>query len=149
MNEDEKISKKVIIVSIILFVLSLTQECYCTTSNCSDSIMVFLLGWAAIFSTGAGLCWFANPLLLMSWIFLKKNLKLAMFLSVASFLLALFFLVFDSIIDNENGGSHQIVSYKAGYWLWVASHAVMLIGTFVLMYRSNVRNKTVARVRHF
>jgi hypothetical protein len=149
MNEDEKISKKVIIVSILLFVLSLTQKCYCTTSNCSDSIMVFLLGWAAIFSTGAGLCWFANPLLLMSWIFLKKNLKLAMFLSVASFLLALFFLVFDSIVDNENGGSHQIVAYKAGYWLWVASHAVMLIGTFVLMYRSNVRNKTVARVRHF
>ncbi|MBL7915437.1 MAG: hypothetical protein JNL49_10375 [Bacteroidia bacterium] len=111
--------------------------------------MVFLIGWAAIFSTCAGLCWFANPLLLMSWIFLKKNLKLSMFLSVASFLLALFFLVFDSIVDNENGGSHQIVSYKAGYWLWVASHAVMLIGTFVLMYRSNVRNKTVARVRHF
>ncbi|MBK8874189.1 MAG: hypothetical protein IPN13_09800 [Bacteroidetes bacterium] len=149
MNEDEKISKKVIIISIILFVLSLTQKCYCTTSNCSDSIMVFLLGWAAIFSTGAGLCWFANPLLLMSWIFLKKNLKLSMFLSVASFLLALFFLVFDSIVDNENGGSHQIVAYKTGYWLWVASHAVMLIGTFILMYRFNVRNKTIARVRHF
>ncbi|MBL0072975.1 MAG: hypothetical protein IPP34_14715 [Bacteroidetes bacterium] len=141
MNEDEKIIKKILIVSIILFVLSLTQECYCTTSNCSDSIMVFLLGWAAIFSTGAGLCWFANPLLFISWIFLKKKLKLSMFLSITSFLLSFLFLIFDSIVDNENGGSHQIISYKSGYWLWLASGAVMVIGTFILMYRFNVRIK--------
>ena len=149
MEDDIKIIKYTRIASIVLFVISLTQKCYCTTTSCSDSIMVFLLGWAAIFSTGAGLCWFANPLLLAAWIVIKKNIKVAMFLSVFSFLLALFFLVFDQIVDNEGGIAHPIISYNVGYWLWTASHLVMVAGTFVLMYRHNVRNKTVTRPRYF
>ena len=149
METDIKIIKYARLASIIIFLVSLTQKCYCTTTNCSDSIMVLLLGWAAIFSTGAGLSWFANPLLLAAWIMIKKNLKAAMFLSVFSFLLALFFLVFDQIVDNEGGIAHPIISHNAGYWLWVFSHLVMLTSTFVLMYRYNVRNKTVTRPRYF
>ena len=146
---DKLLQKRIKQISMILFVLSLTQKAYCTTTSCSDSIMVFLLGWAAIFSTGAGICWFANPLLFVSWFLLEKNLKIAMFLSMTSTLLAFFFLMFSSIVDNEGAIPHPIISYNAGYWLWVCSTVTMLIGTYVLMYRHNVRNKTVARVRHF
>lgn len=149
MSEDIKLRKYMMVFSVLLFLLSLTQKSYCTTTNCSDSIMVFLLGWAAIFSTGAGLCWFANPLLLAAWIMVKKNVKMAMFLSTSSFLLALFFLVFDHIVDNEGGITHPIISYNAGYWLWVCSHLVMVACTFILMYRFNVRNKMVTRPRYF
>jgi len=137
--EDKKLKKYIFIASISLFIISLTQKCYCTTSECGDSIMAFLLGWAALLSGGAGISWLANPLLFASWIILKKNLKLAMFLSVAALLLSLSFLMFDTVIANEAGQKHQIIAYKMGYWLWMGSNMVMLLGTFVLMLRHNTR----------
>jgi hypothetical protein len=139
MIEDKKLKTYILYASIILFVFSLTQKCYCTTSNCSDSIMVLILGWAAFSAGAVGMVWFANPLLFASWFFLKRNLKTAMFLSVFSFLLSLSFLMFDSILDNEGGIPHEIISYRLGYWLWVLSHLVMLLGTFVLMLTYNTR----------
>lgn len=139
MMEDEKLKKYFQRISILLFILSLTQKCYCTTTTCSDSIMVFLLGWAAIISGGAGICWVANPLLYVSWMLLKKNLKASMFLAMGATLTSLAFLLFGSISDNEGGVQHQIISYKAGYWLWTGSAICMLIGTFTLMLRHNTR----------
>ncbi len=137
--EDKKLKKYILIASISLFIVSLTQKCYCTTSECGDSIMAFLLGWAALLSGGAGISWLANPLLFASWIILRINVKLAMFLSVGATLLSLSFLIFDSVIANEAGQKHQIIGYKLGYWLWMGSNLVMLLGTFVLMLRHNTR----------
>ena len=139
MQEDKKLKKIFIIISALLFLLSLTQKCYCTTTQCGDSIMVFLLGWGALLSGGAGIPWLANPLLIGAWFMLNRNLKASMFLSVFAMLLSLSFLLFDSIIDNEGGQAHQIISYKAGYWLWSSSCFCMLIGTFTLMLRYNTR----------
>ena len=139
MQEDKKLRKLFLVSSIILFLLSLTQKSYCTTSTCGDSIMVFLLGWAAVMSGGAGLSWLANPLLFASWITLRKNLKTSMFASVFATLLSLSFLLVDSVPDNEAGQKHQIISYKPGYWLWATSSICMLAGTFVLMLKHNTR----------
>lgn len=139
MTEDKKLKKYILLISIGLFLLSLTQKCYCTVSNCSDSIMVFLLGWAAVIS-GAGITWLANPILFLAWLTLRKNLKASMFLSMTASLLSLAFLLFDSVLDNEAGNKNVITSYKAGYWLWAASAGVMLLGTFALMLRYNTRN---------
>jgi hypothetical protein len=138
--EDIKTKKYISALSIILFLVSLTQKCYCTTSQCGDSILAFALGWAGMFSGGAALAWLANPLLFLSWRMLKKKLQAAMFLSVFATLLALSFLLFDHVIDNEAGHHHKIVSYKAGYWFWVSSSAVMLLGTFFLKLKENTRN---------
>lgn len=101
--------------------------------------MVFLLGWFAMIKGGAGISWLANPLLFAAWIKLKKNLKASMFLSMFAALISLSFLLFDSIIDNENGQEKEIISYRAGYWLWVTSGVVMLVGTYTLMLRHNTR----------
>lgn len=140
MTVDKKLKNFLLLTSILLFLFSLTQKCYCTTSTCSDSIIVFILGWAAIFTSGAGLVWFANPLLIFSWFMLKRNLKTSMFVSVFASLISLSFLLFETIIDNEGGGHNSIISYKSGYWTWVASSMVMMVGTFVLMFRHNSKN---------
>ncbi len=139
MNEGSKLKNIFLRISIALFVTSLTQKCYCTTSTCSDSIMVFLLGWFAMISGGAGISWVANPLVIFAWMKLKKNLKLSMFLSVFAMLMSLSFLLFGSIVDNENNQQNPIISYCAGYWLWLSSTVVMVIGTFSLMLRHNTR----------
>ncbi|HNU32606.1 MAG TPA: hypothetical protein PKN75_03360 [Bacteroidia bacterium] len=140
MNLKEKLRNPYIITSQLLFVLSLTQKCYCTTSTCADSIMVLLLGWFAVFSGGAGLVWLANPLLIASWLTFKTKLKWSMWFSVGATLISLWFLLFDSIHASETGQHQQIVSYKAGYWLWVLSNVTMLVGTFAGMLKENNKN---------
>jgi glycerol-3-phosphate acyltransferase PlsY len=137
--EDKKLERGILLGSVILFLLSLTQKCYCTTAECADSIMAFLLGWAALFSGGAGLTWLANPLLFAAWLTLNKKLKTSMLLSVFAALISLSFLLFDAVLDNESNQMHPVISYRPGYWLWTASALVMLAGTFVLMFRHNTR----------
>lgn len=137
--DDKRIMKTVLIASMLCFALSLTQKCYCTTTNCSDSFMVFILGWAAVFSGGAGLTWLANPLLFASWFFLKRKLETSMFMGSLAFLVTLLFMMFGSVVDNESSISHQVISYKPGYWLWVTSSACMWLGTSVLKLRKNTR----------
>jgi hypothetical protein len=137
MNKNHKLNNPFIIVSIVLFVLSLTQKSYCTTSNCADSFLVFLLGGFAVFTGGAGLTWLANPFLIATWFTFKRKLKTAMWLSVAATLIALSFLLFDTVLANEAGHNQQITAYKPGYVLWVLSCATMLAGTFMGMLKHN------------
>ncbi len=139
MQDDTKTNKLVRYISMMLFLISLTQKAYCTTDSCSDSFLVFLLGWAAAFTSFAGTSWLANPLLILSWILLGKKLKLAMLLCVGAFILALSFLLAGEVTANENGQQHQIVSRNAGYWLWLTSMLVMVFGTFWLQLKENTQ----------
>ena len=116
-------------LSIGLFLLSLTQKCYCTPSNCADSIMVLLIGWLGAFSGGAAITWFANPALVFSWLTLKRNPKYAMISAFSAFLFAMLFLMFGQISDSGSGHSQPITEYRAGYWLWLASTVVMVFGS--------------------
>lgn len=138
MVHDNKTTRSFLFVSMALFIISLTQKAYCTTSECSDAFMTFILGWAAVFTTAAGISWLANPLLFISWIMIRRKPRLAMMCSVISFLLAGSFLLFDSILANEAGHSQAITGYRMGFWFWLASHLAMLIGTFVLVYKMNL-----------
>ena len=122
-------TKYILYLSAGLFLLSLTQKCYCTTSNCADSIMVFLIGWLGAFSGGAAITWFANPALLFSWITLKSNPKFSMIAAFSACLLAMFFLMFGEITANESGQVQPITEYRLGYWLWLSSTVVMVFGS--------------------
>jgi len=118
-------------LSVALFLVALTQKCYCTTSLCGDSILVLIFGFFGMFFGGAALCWVANPLLITSWILVKKS-KTSLFLSLLSALIAMSFMLFDEVIDDEAGHYNRIIEYKVGYWLWVASHLTMFLGNLVI-----------------
>lgn len=130
-QQAKKIKRTTLIVSVALFVLSLTQKCYCTTNECGDSILVFLVGWMGLGTSGAAIAWLANPVLLVSWIFIKKN-SISLVCSIGSLLICLSFLFFKTIIDDEAGHYNRIVGYKSGYWLWVISSLAMLTGNLIL-----------------
>lgn len=140
MNKNHRLNNPFIITSISLFALSLTQKCYCSTSNCTDSFLVFLLGGLAVLMGGAGITWLANPLLIACWFLFKRELKTAMWLSVGSTLISLSFLLFDSVLANESGQSQQVIAYKPGYWLWVLSNITMLVATFIGMFNTIRKN---------
>lgn len=120
--------KWALLASIGCFLLSLTMDCFCTTVNCSHSSLVFLLGWLSMLQLGPGITWLANPLLIAAWIGARKQKGWALPISLLAFIISLSFLLFGQITDNEGGIAHPIVSYKAGYWLWVVSPVILCVG---------------------
>ena len=59
-------------VSIGLMLFTLTQEAYCTAEGCMHSMMAFIFGIFGMFIGGnETLAWFANPLLILAWLFIK------------------------------------------------------------------------------
>lgn len=124
-NVSRYVRMATVLLSIALFIVSLSQQCYCTTVSCADSAAVLLIGWAGVFYGGAALSWLANPLILISWILTKNESKYAFWTSLLASLFAALFLLFDKIIDNEAGHVNPIVAYLPGYWLWLSSAGVL------------------------
>ncbi len=126
-----KLNRLVVGISLFSFAVSLTQECYCTSEICGDSLPVFFVGILGIFYGGATLVWLANPLIFLAWIFTFRNSKFALPVSIVATSICLSFLLFERIIDDEAGNIHEIISYQLGYWLWSASAAILTIGNAI------------------
>ncbi|MCO4292745.1 hypothetical protein NF867_07715 [Solitalea sp. MAHUQ-68] len=125
---DNRLNKVITVISLGLFMYALTQKCYCTTASCADSFAVLLSGTLGWVFGGATLTWFANPLLILSWFTINKKPKLSLICSLLAVLISLSFLLFKRIISDEAGNYKEIISYRLGYWLWVASSSIMFIG---------------------
>jgi hypothetical protein len=121
-----------LVISIGLYLVSLTQECYCVTGSCGDhwsgAYIVALGALGGIMST-AGLTWYANPLLWVAWSLLNKNTKRSVYFSLAAAIVAASFLFATDITDVYAGKPSFITAYRLGYWLWLASTIVILIGS--------------------
>jgi len=129
-----KIKKIVTLFSIGLFIVSLPQDCFCTSSNCVNSFMALISGWMGVIGGDiAGIAWFANIFLLLSWIFTLNNVRYAIWTSLLSTLFCLTFLLGKKVIINEAGQSGAITAYKAGFVLWVISSIVMSFGNMILI----------------
>lgn len=126
-------------VSVGIYLLSLLFPCYSTGSTNSHSFMALIMGWIGVLSGGAAICWLANPLLWAAWMLFAKKPRVAMFFSMGAFLMAFFFLLFTEVVANENNQTQRITERKLGYWLWLGSTLVMLVGSYVQVYRLNVK----------
>ncbi|PUB35449.1 hypothetical protein C8J95_101121 [Elizabethkingia sp. YR214] len=116
-----------LIISIALFIASLTQIAVNMGSDYMLSVACLLLGWAEVFE--GGIAWLANPLLFISWLLLLiKQPKIAAPLCLITFLLSLSYLSTSTITVNEGGGKASITSYGLGYYLWLASSISLFIG---------------------
>ena len=147
----KKVDSYIFYTSITLFIISLTQESYCT-NQCGNSLAVFLVGGLGVlfeigaltdkylnintigevdYTIGATFSWLANPALLIAWLTYKESKTTSLVFTIFSFVLMLSFLTFDEVIDNEAGHYNKIISYKAGYWLWISSSAVLAAGALL------------------
>ena len=139
----QKLRKYSLIISIILYCLSLTQDAFYIDKNDHDawsSLPALILGWLGIlFGSGAAFTWLANPVLFLSWFFLFNNIKSALLTSILASIIAASFLLFHEIISDEAGNYSKITHYGAGYWLWLISCLITLLGT-VKLYSSAKSN---------
>jgi hypothetical protein len=101
----------------------------------------FIFGAIGFVMGGAAITWPANPLLIVSWLTFKRRPRVALGCSILASGLAFSFLLFDKIIADEAGNYEVITGYAAGYWLWVASITVMLIGISYLLLNQHFNQK--------
>jgi len=145
------VSRLFFICSIVLFVMSLTQPAFSTSAGYGGpGWLILIVGIFGPFAGGAGVCWLANPFLMLSWltfvdktaVFKRihkdgKELFWLNFVEKAVSLLFCFFaviasssfLLFTQIIINEAGHYGPITDRHLGYWLWLSSTIVMLMGS--------------------
>jgi hypothetical protein len=130
-----KSQKLFLFLSIVLYLISLTQKSYCTVGGTCEyfsGLLNLIFGWFGVFMLHIPTFpWLANPLLLVSWILFRKKPKASFILSIVAFILMLSFLLVDEIITNEAGTKSKVVSYELGYWLWLLSSFIMLIGNSI------------------
>lgn len=107
-----------LLLSVILFAASLTQDAFCVSGICSD-----WPGWSILLFGALGhTSWFANPLLAASWIAALFARRLpALVLSLAALGLAGSFLFETTVVTNEAGMANPVTGLREGYWLWLAS----------------------------
>ncbi len=137
----------IITTSASLLLFSLTKNLFYITgmkeSIGSFGLTSFFLGWLNLF--GAGICWLANPFLILSWATLiAGSRKRALLFGGLSLFFSLLFLSMKNILANEGGGHSEIIAYDTGYWLWLSSCAVNFIGNMVL-YKKTTPNKGLAQ----
>tara|TARA_R110000822_G_scaffold210836_2_gene346503 strand:+ start:998 stop:1438 length:441 start_codon:yes stop_codon:yes gene_type:complete len=130
-----KFQKLFLSLSIGVYLISLTQKSYCTFgSTCEyfSGLLNVIFGWFGVFMLHIpAFPWLANPLLLVSWFLFKKKSKTSFTLSGIAFILMLSFLFVDEIIVNEGSTTSIVNFYGLGYWFWVFSSFIMLIGNSI------------------
>ena len=126
-----------LIISVLLFVMSLTQPAFyidrSDPDGWSNSFGLLFIGWfGALSGSGAAMSWLANPFIIISWFVLFKRTRLALVLSFLATLFSLLFLFFHTVISGEDGAYSVISARKAGYWLWLSSITIFFFISFII-----------------
>jgi uncharacterized membrane protein len=140
--------RTILFASIGLFLASLTQHAYCTENLCGDGnefqgLLLVIVGIFGIVASPAGIAWFANPSLLIAWVTFNKVGNLSLYASIIAAFLSFSFLFFDQVVANEAGGTTKITSYNLGYWLWLSSSIIIMLGN--IWFKTRRRNQVIYR----
>lgn len=118
--------------SIAIFAVSLVFNGFYIESDnptaWSSCFGLLLIGWLGIFD--GIIAWFANPLLVASWILsrMRRTRKIAFVLAFAALLVAVSFLLVSDVMRDEAGNRARVSTYGIGYWLWLTSITVAMFG---------------------
>ncbi|MGO1003293.1 hypothetical protein [Lysobacter sp. CA196] len=139
---ERRVIKKFLALSLLAFVVCLVLPAYTVQSASSQMhsglayeklLMGFLGPLIGVFE------WYANPALFLSWLLLwKKHFIAGGIFAAAALATAGAFLFRHEIIVNEAGHSGAIISKDIGYWLWIASIAIALIGNATCLVRAHM-----------
>lgn len=139
--KNKKIRIYIVTLSLIILIISLTQSAITINRYYSDTIELepqpslgFFLGGSIGILGGAAFeefIWLANPLCIISIMMFLDDKKKSITFSLIALAIAVSFSFWDNILANEGGGTTEIVSFDAGYYLWVLSIAILNIGIFL------------------
>jgi hypothetical protein len=141
--------KIIIALSLMLFVMSLTQPAFYIdrkedpNAYC-NSLVLFLLGWMSLLGGAIVpfILWLANPLYIVSILLILRKKIGALCTTWSSTILALIFWQLKSIMTSESGCYSHITGRGPGFYLWLASFVVLALGVSLYQCLIN-RNKEV------
>jgi len=140
----ENFKRYALLLSIALFLLSLTQNCYCTASGeCDSGFSLPFFGWAGMYFGGTMFIWLANPVLFLAWQTIRRPNHASLILSMLAAFAALSFLFFKSIFEIDAEIS-AITHFMAGYWLWLASSWVMVAANVIALVKTHITHHAIA-----
>jgi hypothetical protein len=127
-------AQKLLYLSLLLYGASLLTNVF--TGLLGAVALAF--GWmeALYFRREVGVwvafAWFANPLIWGAWILIAQAAyRRALLLSALAVLLGLGLLTGTRIVISGSGTTMNLPTLSIGYWLWIASLAVALIGALI------------------
>ncbi len=124
----EPISRRFLLWSWLLFMASLFMPRYYTMAGTQVGILDLVYGVFGFFMGAANACWLANPLLFIAWGTSKNKTNYSLFCSLCAIAIALLFLNANQVSFSP---TETISGYGIGYYFWVASMLVMLIGSLI------------------
>lgn len=142
-----KMSKKtktaLILSSIIVFLISLFNNCY-VANQTEDTIgsfglAAFLFGWMNV--SKSFIVWCANPFFILTIILLFVRRIAAVVTASVAFALAVSFQFFDEVLINEGGTVAKITSFSIGYWLWLTSIGLLLLTAILNLKTADSKHK--------
>lgn len=133
--KSNKTKDSIWVTSVIVYIVSLTQTAivYNDYDGQKTFSSVSILFMGAISFLGGGILewiiWFANPLYIFSLsLFIGSN-RSSVLAATAAAGIALSFIAWNRILVAENGRTASIVALSTGYWLWVSSLLILMIGS--------------------
>jgi len=122
------------LLSIGLYLPCLALEGVCTTGECGLGALQLFFGFFGFFAAPANLSWLANPALFIAWAnAMEQDWKVGMVGAIAAPIFAILPLLMTEIVINEGGVATRITGFGLGYWFWLASTIVALIGYLWLL----------------
>ena len=140
MNKKQTTKYAIIFTSLLLYILSLTQDAFVVNDmnveKIFSSLEILAMGTFAFWGGGLleQLIWNANPLYLLSIVFFLMDKPLAVKTGLGAIVLAALFLTWNEILVAESGRTAQITSLELGYWLWLGSIVSLCVGVLWYFY---------------
>jgi len=146
----DKYKKRIFLLSLIVFLVSLTQPAFYIDREDFDAwsspFGLLLIGWLPVIAgETSAIAWMANPLLLLSWIFLfnPKLEKAVLWTGLLSIVVGLSFLFVEEILSSEAPTYSKITTIMPGYWLWISSMLTFTVGILYLKWFKRSKMKKV------
>ena len=143
MKKIKTIKSTLIILSIIVFIISLFQPAFFIDREDSDaysnSLFLLALGWMSFLGGGfvPFIIWLANPIYVISIFLINKSIKFGIITSLVSILLALIFSNLNSILTSESGSKSKITELGLGFYLWISSFVILFVSSIVSLKSFN------------
>lgn len=140
-----RVSITLLMLSLGLYVASLFSDgFYIQTAHARDATIGWALlqfGWLSLFY--GIFAWLANPLFIAGWMMLVLHQKrVAAIFAVTALACSSSFLLCQTVITQEAGSPELIDGYGLGYWLWLASPAVLVAASLVAAKTSHLQTPT-------